>query len=724
MVLFIAIFFVGCGKGDLVDVGAESSQGVRYEATYTDISTNCPTDTDFESGKIYGNRVAILSRTVAQSENSFLIEDDIIIYSLETGKRVAIANVRDILAKNDNSIQPEDLAICEAFGALGENRLLISIRHTDSENHQRLFLAGLDENGANVLFMEITDSFDEIISDVHIVDVAGTSDAMEYILTDKNIICVNSAKDRLDTKVIESADLPQKMFELGNEVYGYSEETRKLCSVSSKGIKSVLNNPEVVIKDLIISDTGIYYISTDEGVYSVDRDFRDLTLVYKWDNIDAISSGTIKLVTTENGDFLAYFGSNIIGLSEIADIQICDTHQDKQRQEIIFVTGDSLNESIIKVVKRYNRSQNDYTVKVVCCSEPDDGLRAQRLLAGTEYADLIMLDYFDSYQQYASSGIFEDLYPYIDSDPRLSREDYSKEMLDSYTYDDKLVSIPYTFLLKTIVARNDEIGNTGGFSIHDMEKEYRLYSENDYIPYGRAFTMRLMLALNATHYYDTESGMCDFDNDEFKSILELLKNIPETGPSFQDPEDQAKAFNNGCLAYAYVPISSIYELQTYLYQFHDATLVGYPNDMGIYAYQCDSSISEKIAISALSKHKEGAWDFLAYYLSSEYPDDVLYWTFPSRLSEIDRALEIQNEKVKEMSLYNDNFNAESVKYHEATSGEIAMIRQMIDNIETDDLTTELFSIIYEEASPYWAGDKTMDEVIKVIQSRASLMMAE
>ena len=61
----------------------------------------------------------------------------------------------------------------------------------------------------------------------------------------------------------------------------------------------------------------------------------------------------------------------------------------------------------------------------------------------------------------------------------------------------------------------------------------------------------------------------------------------------------------------------------------------------------------------------------------------------------------------------------------ATDEEIARIRSIIDNAQsTAGFDRQLYSIILEEAEGYFAGQRTIEDVVRNIQSRAAIYVSE
>ena len=164
------------------------------------------------------------------------------------------------------------------------------------------------------------------------------------------------------------------------------------------------------------------------------------------------------------------------------------------------------------------------------------------------------------------------------------------------------------------------------------------------------------------------------------------------------------------------------------------TFIGYPTEEGSGNYLTAGSDHYNIGISALSKHKEGAWAFLEYlhgdYLDNEYTADEnpLY---PAKLRFLEDAVYGRVGKEETLNVSHGSWSDESLTFEEVTCSltreEADMIMDMLENAapRSYELYSQvLFEIIYEEAESYFDGDKPVEEVMRLIQNRVQLYLSE
>ena len=166
-------------------------------------------------------------------------------------------------------------------------------------------------------------------------------------------------------------------------------------------------------------------------------------------------------------------------------------------------------------------------------------------------------------------------------------------------------------------------------------------------------------------------------------------------------------------------------------------LLGYPSDHGNGIY---ANVVQAFGVVKGTGHEQAAWDFISYLLSQDYQKSC--YGFPVRTS----ALEARIEAVR------DEFPSENIQVldpqqmlqiaqgNAAVNGSVgtsdtldglteeeeAEFRTLISKIDLIQFgrDTENISIIYEEITPYFSGEKTAQEVAKIIQSRFSIYLSE
>jgi ABC-type glycerol-3-phosphate transport system substrate-binding protein len=183
-------------------------------------------------------------------------------------------------------------------------------------------------------------------------------------------------------------------------------------------------------------------------------------------------------------------------------------------------------------------------------------------------------------------------------------------------------------------------------------------------------------------------------------------------------------------------LSTVYlsDFATYNYQKkgtfgEDITFIGFPasNENGS-AINYDISF----AMSSKSDKKDGAWDFLRYYLTDEYQDSITYG-FPISIERLNELA----ETAKQRPFYLDE-NGNKVEYDQTyylndveiiiepcTDAEIDQVMTFLKSLnQSTTYDSSLMKIVTEEAESFFSGQKSASEVAEIIQSRVQIYVSE
>ena len=338
---------------------------------------------------------------------------------------------------------------------------------------------------------------------------------------------------------------------------------------------------------------------------------------------------------------------------------------------------------------------------------------------------------------YISKGLVADIGKMIQEDEELSQEEFLQNVFDACSVDGKLYYVIPSFYVRTVIAKKSLVGDRTGWTMDDMlalgesMPDSKLFSD---IP--REQFMQLVMNYCGTEFVNPDTGLCSFNSPEFISFMEYAKTLPE---EIVYDEDYWANFNyesqyreDKSLLFTGV-ISSIADMNYTIngYFGEDVTFVGFPtkegNGSNIY-------MNESYCISAKSKNKDGAWEFLRYYLTEAYQKDAeeMYG-----LPVLKSAFEEKAKEALERPYYIDE-NGEKVEYDETfyLNGESIplppmsqeQIDQVVDFVYSVDrgyyYNTDVMNIITEEMGSFYADQKSAQEVADVIQRRVQIYVDE
>jgi len=390
--------------------------------------------------------------------------------------------------------------------------------------------------------------------------------------------------------------------------------------------------------------------------------------------------------------------------------------------------GDKNKSWIECLVYEYNKSHPDVPITIMPFGEAyasTDIPMAQLTvaIAGDDPPDLILLRNIENrLDALAFQGYLEDLTPYAQKSETVHLEDYYQKVLECGRKEGILVTIPKSFQIDTIITSKNYYGDTAWTYPQLLDYCNAHPNSRFYLNTRPDMLLASLLRESIDYFFDEDQGKCYFDTEEFRAFLEYLGSYTTWGSrTFDpiDPEDDASAFREGKVLAMHYFVSYLFDLKDLRLDFGDAAnFVGFPNKGGrpVHRIVLSSSFSP-IVITSTSRNKEGAFRFLEWYLDLD-EDPMMQHDFLNLCANRKKM----EEKI-EMALAGQGGvgNGEP----DVTKEDIEALNALLDGLEPmPDDNDPLYKIVFAETKPYFSGDKTLDEVIDVIQSRATLYLQE
>lgn len=447
----------------------------------------------------------------------------------------------------------------------------------------------------------------------------------------------------------------------------------------------------------------------------------------------------------EDGRILAVTRDFSSGDSELALLKKVHIAQTVQKETIVLGTLYS-NSSLRGAVLDFNRRNDKYHMKIREYLNPQTHDRADALMRmnkdilSADCPDLLDLADLDL-KALASKGLFEDLNAYLDSSSLLNRSDFLDSLLDSYTVDNKLITIPSSFSLRTVFGWSADTGDAYGWTLDGLMAYADAHPEAELFDNAsRSSMLQYLMACNEDAFIDWSSGECCFDSDAFRRLLEFTARFPgEAQQETGQPSTPVRIQNGEILLYE-AAITDFNSIQLPLAIYGDAgTCIGFPSGDG--SAGCILIPYGAYAITVKSDQKEGAWTFLENLLASA---DSSSSFFPPLKAELEAkaadavkveyltdesgkvCLDGSGEPIPKNSGMTVSYPDWEYTYRTATQDEVETVLALIDAAKPMAFsdTGEITGIINEEAEGYYQGQKTVDEVAEIIQNRVRLYVNE
>ncbi len=326
---------------------------------------------------------------------------------------------------------------------------------------------------------------------------------------------------------------------------------------------------------------------------------------------------------------------------------------------------------------------------------------------------------------FAAKGLLIDLAPLIEADEEIKREDLMESMLQACTYDEKLVGLPTTFSVQTVVGKVSDVGTEPGWTFADMKALLESKEPGTQLFYGknRAWALEMCLNLGYKQFVDMENATCSFDNEAFIEILEFANTFPEEF-EWEEGMDETILWNEGKVLLADYNISDFQQIQMYTEIFgEELTYIGYPTTEGNGALL---SLSNCFTITKNCENTDAAWKLVREYFLPQEGEDLYYYSGMSiRNDDFDKYCE-QAMKDDENGVSSWGWGNFEVEIQPTTQEQVDTVKDLMANLTAvqGSMSTSMMNIINEEAAAYFSGQKSAEEVATIIQSRMQVYLSE
>lgn len=520
-----------------------------------------------------------------------------------------------------------------------------------------------------------------------------------------------------------------------SEIDVYSKDGSKLfdLELGSKNIMSVAKlNGNIIAHVSDVDKTGIYSVNMaakDLGEYVADakacfdnsfggytdcrgdkflinngreilayNNSKDYDSVLNWLECGVDGTQAIAFQELKSGEYAAAFR----GESRFATIK--KTYSKTARQ-VLTLAASYLSRDLSTLIAQFNSSNKDYKIVSQYYETEEDLKRLNTEVISGKAPDIYDFTYMPL-ESFKTSGALLDLNPYL-NDTKYKLVGPVKAALES---DGKLYSLPNSFAIDSFVASGQYVGNKTSWTTDEMNQ---IVKEHEGMHSFESFAtkdelLKWVTTFSLGNYIDEKSDKCSFNSNEFINLLKMCNEMP-TDSQIEDIE----SYNKKALLKV-APIQNILALSTYAKDFAgDYTFIGFPNDKG--NGSLFDFIGIRLAISAQSKHKQAAWDFVQMMLDDKYQKKLT-----SGLPVVQAVLDEQMNDAACGRLTDYQGNMCKI-----SDNDINKLKALIaDTAIVADNNSTIQEIIKEEASSYFGGSKTAEDAAATIQSRASIYLSE
>ncbi len=360
--------------------------------------------------------------------------------------------------------------------------------------------------------------------------------------------------------------------------------------------------------------------------------------------------------------------------------------------------------------------------------------------------DIISVSEQIPYRQLAAKGLLEDLYPYMEAEGSFNKEDFFPNVLSALEVDGKLYAACAGFAVQTVAGASSVVGDTPGWTYDDYYAALATMPEGCEgfdIGFDQETMLTVSLALDMTDFVDWGSGTCNFDSQDFIDMLEFANQFPSKSyyENYEYSADDSAA-SRIAQGKQMLTMATFTSTNFILYDFDkmfggSSTCIGFPTNNGVGNIM---SMGESYAMSSSCRDKDAAWQFLRTFLTEEYQLKGSY--LPTNMKAFDKQLEkaMETEYQKDgngnyvldengeripvaLGMASDGINTYEI--YATSPRQAEQLREVIaSSTKMMDYDQSIIDIVLEEAAAYFAGQKSAEDVAKLIQSKANIYINE
>lgn len=477
---------------------------------------------------------------------------------------------------------------------------------------------------------------------------------------------------------------------------------------------------------------GDLLVLEQDTVYLYDTTERVLTPLTLWSKNGVNGLGLFSV---------SLMGDRLIAANAEGEVAILRPRRVDEPERVTLLLATLHNSGALpEIVASFNRSQTEYQVTVVEYAKD-----AQSSLEWQEPYERMLMDVLGenppdlmdvggtlavrlqpALADLLEKEYIEDLNPYLAQSSGIQREQLEEKMLALCTYQGKLGAIPTSFGITTLTVNGQEFPNRFGWSTDEMMAYDQKHPQTELMEGCSAqLIFDLTITRNMGSFVDFENAEVDFQSPQFGALMEYAATYPD-GDGFVYNNAKEKLVN---LRSIFSPVS-IQRIRNLDFG-GNGQPIGYPTLDGTPLSLMNVGLNGgSVSICKRSDAKEGAWKFIEYALKYDYLEKENYMDsfagIPTNKALLRKMLDRLSAKGGPLDgqEYQDGLGRK-YKSYPLTEEEKEWFYQLIDSVALEDpRLREVTAIVREEAAPYFAGQKSLDQVITVMESRVRLYLQE
>ncbi|MDK8180033.1 extracellular solute-binding protein [Paenibacillus sp. UMB4589-SE434] len=335
-----------------------------------------------------------------------------------------------------------------------------------------------------------------------------------------------------------------------------------------------------------------------------------------------------------------------------------------------------------------------------------------------EGADIIEMSYLPV-EKYVSKKMLVNMNDRLEADQTINKSDLNMNVLNGMKINGGLYSVPSSFFVGTFVGNGDALAKTVKVDeknwtwtqFEEVARKFKASSRKDQFAltsYAPERFLQILVKNNLTDFIDADNRQAKFDTPLFiQSLKQIQKMYDEKILSASAGKPNNQLFYH---TYLYSPL----DVAQVAFNFYaNPKLLPTPHtkeDVPGTTFL----IPNQLGISANSPVKDEAWKFIAFLMSKEAQSMNDGEGFSLLASVNEQMLQDIKKRVKDGEI--------TTKMTDRHYDELKQLIQSASSLaQADD---KLLSMIEEESKSYFSGQKSAEEVAKLIQNRTTTYLNE
>lgn len=313
----------------------------------------------------------------------------------------------------------------------------------------------------------------------------------------------------------------------------------------------------------------------------------------------------------------------------------------------------------------------------------------------------------------------------ISKDASFDKNQYYHNILQTSQVGEGLYSIPFSFYLDRVIKANVSLLNEANITIDDsawtwdqlkdIAKKLQSQTSSSTPTFSNMPPVQMLYDyIDANYSKLVGQGKANFDTDSFRDTMEQIKAMYDEGVmSTEYIMDESKGLFslNGLVE----PVSALMDLLRPDTQFLQMpSFDGKPGGFGYRTLQ-------RFGINSKSKVQPEAWEFIKFLLSEEMQASPQLGGYPINKNAMDQKLEEARQMMEQgkIPVPEGQPDAETLKQT------VQQLKQILESVRTKaPADFKVSAIAIEEFQSYMSGQKSAEEVSKLIQNRVTTYLNE